>query len=72
MNFKKISTAAIASMGLFALGIIIFMLSGTDGHTETMNTVSYIGVGLSFSVVLYMIFGGLISELFKSKTDNGK
>lgn len=72
MNSKKISTAAIMSAGLFVLGIIIFMLSGTDGHVETMNLVSYFGVSLSFSVVLYMIFGGLIVELFKSKTNNDK
>jgi hypothetical protein len=54
----------IVSLISFILGIIVIMVSGTDGHKESMNFVSYLGVAIMVFGFIYP-FTGIAVELFK-------
>lgn len=62
----------IIPIALFVLGVILMLVSGTDGHKETMNTMSYIGLGVISLSVSYFLWGGFFVSLFKKDKKNGE
>ena len=56
----------IISLVTFAIGASSFLLSGTDGNTDTMNSFSYIGLVLMVGAIATPLTASIIS-FFKPK-----
>lgn len=55
------------SLLLFVFGVLLMTLSGTDGHIENMNTVSYIGLGFIVLGISYTLLKSLFDYFFVKK-----